>query len=147
MTEVVFPANATRTSAYTKKMFDDFAERTNILANDFPPGALVMRRVNPRESKMSPVWDGPFFIIRRTRGGPYLLRDSLNNQLIEKVPAARLKLISYEGAPSPDTFEVEAILDHKGLSRRSFVFDPVEGLLYRARLVGPLLGHIHKELY
>jgi hypothetical protein len=114
MTEVVFPANETWTSAYTKKMFDDFAERTNILANDFPPGALVMRRVKPLESKMSPVRDGPFFIIRRTRGGPYLLRDSLNNQLIEKVPAAQLKLISYEGAPSPDTFEVEAILDHTG---------------------------------
>jgi transposase InsO family protein len=114
MTEVVFPGNATRTAAYTKRMFDDFAERTNIIANDFPPGALVMRRVNPRESKMSPVWDGPFFVIRRTRGGPYLLRDSLNNQLVEKVPAAHLKLVSYEKAPSPDTYEIEFLVKHKG---------------------------------
>jgi hypothetical protein len=63
---------------------------------------------------MSPLWEGPFFVIRRSRGGPYLLRDSTSEALIEKVPASQLKLISYEGAPSPDTYEVEKVVSHKG---------------------------------
>ncbi len=90
MTSVVLPGMATRTASYAQGLYEDFAERNNIMAQEYPPGSLVMRRVNPRGSKMKPTWEGPFFVVRRSRGGPYLLRDSLSNELAEKVPVSQL---------------------------------------------------------
>ena len=37
-----------------------------------------------------------------------------SSDLANKVPASQLRLISYEGGLSPDSFEVDHIVDHKG---------------------------------
>ena len=79
MSDVVFPGIATRTSTYAQSLYDGFAKRNHILSDDYLPGALVMRKVNVRSSKMAPSWEGPFFVIRRSRGGTYFLRDPLSN--------------------------------------------------------------------
>jgi hypothetical protein len=69
-------------------------------------------------------------VVHRFRGGPYTLRDTTNDLLCHKVPASQLRLVSYEGALSPDSFEVDHIVDHKGdMSERSYLvrwkgFDP-----------------------
>jgi hypothetical protein len=114
MSEIVFPAIAGRTRLYADGVFDDFAKRHKIIKDDYPPGALVMRQIKPRTSKLLPAWEGPYVIIQRSRGGAYLLRDSTNDLLVQKVPASQLRLISYEGALSPDSFEVDHVVAHRG---------------------------------
>ncbi len=53
-------------------------------------------------------------VVQRSQSGAYLLRDSTNDLLSHKVPASLLRLISYEGALSPDSFEVDDFVAHRG---------------------------------
>ena len=53
-------------------------------------------------------------MVQRSRSGTYILRDTTNDLLSNKVPASQLRLVSFEGALSPDSFKVDHILDHKG---------------------------------
>jgi hypothetical protein len=114
MTEIVFPAIETRTSAFAKRMHDDFMKRHQIVKDDFPAGALVMRQQLNRQTKAHPAWEGPYVLVRRTTGGSYILRNTLNEELSHRVPINQLRLISLEGNLSPDSFEVERILEHRG---------------------------------
>jgi hypothetical protein len=114
MSDVVFPAVAARTHSYAEGVYKSFAKKHKIVTEDLPEGALVMRQVKPRGSKMLPGWEGPYVVIRRNRGGAYLLRDSTGEQLVDRIPVSQLRLISYEGSLSPDSFEVERIMDHQG---------------------------------
>jgi hypothetical protein len=114
MTDVVFPAIGDKTQAYAQSVFEGFARRHKIIKDDFPGGALVMRQVKPRQSKMLPSWEGPYMVVRRSRSGGYILKDTLNEELVQKVPASQLRLVSYEGGLSPDSFEVDHIVSHRG---------------------------------
>ena len=114
MSDVVFPAVAARTRSYADEVYKGFAKKHKIITEDLPEGALVMRQVKPRGSKMLPGWEGPYVVRRRNRGGAYLLRDSTGDQLIDRIPVSQLRLISYEGSLSPDSFEVETIVSHRG---------------------------------
>ncbi len=114
MSEIVFPAISGRTRSYAEGVFDDFARRHKMLKEDYPPGALVMRQITPRGSKLLPAWEGPDLVVQRSRSGACLLRDSTNDLLVQKVPASQLRLISYEGALSPDSFEVNHVVSHRG---------------------------------
>jgi hypothetical protein len=66
-----------------------------------------------RSDKVSPRYAGPFEILRRNRGGSYLLRGSDNT--VYHRPACSLKLVARSPLiPLPSNhFEVEAILDHR----------------------------------
>ncbi len=114
MSDVVFPAVAARTRSYAEGVFKSFAKKHKIITEDLTEGALVMRQVKPRGSKMLPGWEGPYVVIRRNRGGAYLLRDSTGAQLLDRVPVSQLRLISFEGSLSPDSFEVDRIVSHRG---------------------------------
>ncbi len=53
-------------------------------------------------------------MVQRYRSGAYLLRDSTNDLLlVQKVPASQLRLISYEGALSPVSFEVDHVVSNR----------------------------------
>ena len=58
MSDVVFPAISGKTTFYAESVFEAFSKRHHILKEDFPPGALVMRKVLPTQSKMLPAWEG-----------------------------------------------------------------------------------------
>jgi hypothetical protein len=114
MHEVVFPTVTGRTRSYADGVFETFAKRHNIIKEDYPPGALVMRQQLPRGSKLLPAWEGPYMVVQRSRGGAYLLRDTTNDLLASEVPASQLRLVFYEGGISPDSFEVDHIVRHIG---------------------------------
>jgi transposase InsO family protein len=114
MSEVIFTAIAGRTRSYVVGIFEDFAKRHKILKEDYPAGALVMRQINPRTYKLLPAWEGPYIVVQRSRSGAYLLREATDDRLVQKVPPSQLRLISYEGALSPDSFEVDHILSNQG---------------------------------
>lgn len=114
MNKVVFPAISSRTEEYSTRVYDEFMKRHKIIKDDFPPGALVMKQVLPRANKATPAWDGPYFVVRRNRGGSYLLRDATGCLLPGTHPISQLRLVSYENNISPDSFEVEKIISHRG---------------------------------
>ncbi len=60
------------------------------------------------------MWDGPYIVVLRTTGGCYILRHTLNEELSHRVPINQLRLVSLEVNFSPDSFEVERILEHRG---------------------------------
>jgi hypothetical protein len=114
MSQAVFPAIAAKTKQYTEKVYKDFITKHRIIREDFPAGALVMKQVIPRPFKAAPAWEGPYIVVRRTRGGAYVLRDATNSELAQLVPVSQLRLVSYEGNLSPDSFEVDHIVTHRG---------------------------------
>ncbi len=73
-----------------------------------------MKQQLPRGSKLLPAWEGPFVVVQRSRSGTYLLRDTTIDLLANRVPASQIRLVSFEGALSPDSFEIDHILGHKG---------------------------------
>jgi hypothetical protein len=113
MNQVVFPALANRTRTYADKVCQDFLKRHKIIKDDFPQGSLVMKQVIPRSSKAEPGWEGPYTVMRRTRGGTYILRDQTGEVSAKGTPVSQLRLISYENNISPDSFEVEKLVGHR----------------------------------
>ena len=124
MSEVVFPAIATRTNEYNKKVFKDFYKRHKMIAEDLPPGSMVMKQVKPFPRSGEPAWEGPFFVLQRNRGGSYVLRDATNALVPRPTPLSQLRLVSYEGALNPDSFEVDHVIGHRDLENgaRQFLF-------------------------
>jgi transposase InsO family protein len=110
----VFPAIAERTKDYNERVFNDFFKKHALLKSDIPPGALVMKQVLPRPRKSEPKWDGPYYVVRRNRGGSYVLRDATGDLLERPSPVSQLRLVSYEAVPNPDNFEIDHIVDHRG---------------------------------
>ena len=45
-------------------------------------------------------------MVRRTQGGAYILRNTLDKELSHRIPVNQLRLVSMEGNLSPDSFEV-----------------------------------------
>jgi hypothetical protein len=70
-----------------------------------------------RQNKFEPVYIGPYTVVRRTRGGTYVLKDATGDPLDRSVPADQMKLISRSRRHIDDErpiYEVEEILDHRG---------------------------------
>ena len=112
MTKTVFPSIHEKTKSNSNKMADMFNKEHKIVADGFPEGSSVMMTVSTRKSKLHPKYEGPFKILRRTKGGSYSLLDQTGALYPKNVSPDKLKIISL-----PDTaqsFEVEKILDHRG---------------------------------
>ncbi len=56
MTEIVFPAIETRTFAFAKRKLEEFMKRHQIVKDNFPVGALVMRQQLNPQTKDHPAW-------------------------------------------------------------------------------------------
>ena len=112
MTTTVFPSIHEKTKSNSNKMADMFNKEHKIVADGFPEGSSVMMTVSTRKSKLHPKYDGPFKILRRTKGGSYSLLDQTGALYPKNVSPDKLKIISLpDAAPS---YEVEEILDHRG---------------------------------
>jgi transposase InsO family protein len=114
--KLVYPAVNGKTAAeQTKaiKAFNSKHKRRIIDEDHFIPGAFVMVRDEIRNDKTSPRYAGPFEIVRRNRGGTYLLKGPGNTQY--KRPPNVLKLVTYnQGTTDWDQHcEVDRIVDHR----------------------------------
>ena len=90
-----------------------FAKQKKIIEKDFPAGSSVMVIDPTRSTSMQPYY-GPFTVLRRSRGGSYLLLDSDNTLLRREVTANQLKLISKDKKDDPLSFVVDKIINHRG---------------------------------
>ena len=111
--DIVFPAVAER-SQDTRDKAKARAGRAFRSDDPFPEGSFVMCLDPTRASKLDPMYHGPFKVLRRNRGGAYVLQDPSGALLPRNQPPSHLKLISRDPIVAGQSYEVEAILDHRG---------------------------------
>ena len=91
--------------------------RRQLLPGSFPDGAIVMLKDTQRANKFEPKYIGPYSIVRRTRNGNYLLRDSTSEILDRHIPPDQLKLISAKPRKcdlEENIYELQDIHNHRG---------------------------------
>jgi hypothetical protein len=110
MTKVVFPAIDIKSKETQRKMVERF--NATILHNDFPDGAKVMTLDPIKGDKLTPAYEGPYTVVRRTVGGTYELRDGTGAFLNRNYAPSQMKLVLEEPSDSP-AYEVETILEHE----------------------------------
>jgi hypothetical protein len=67
-----------------------------------------------RSTSLSPLYDGPYTVVRKTRAGTYVLKDESNELLHREYVPFELKVVTIdESAIEEELYEVEEIRDHK----------------------------------
>jgi transposase InsO family protein len=113
MRNIVFPAIREITDSYNQRMVKKHDKRQKILSTPIPPGTQVMIKNDSGITHETP-FVGPFFVVRKSKGGAYQLRDSLGNLLPRDLPPSKLKIIGTNNLPDGTSYEVEAIVNHRG---------------------------------
>jgi transposase InsO family protein len=111
--DVVFPSvRAFQRSAATKRT--SHHRKTHKLIS-FNVGTYVMTHDETRSDKLSPVFEGPFKVARRNKGGAYLLTDTDGTLLPRSYAPSQLIQVPAPAAPVPhDTvYIVDKILRHR----------------------------------
>ena len=88
-----------------------------ITPRTFPTGSTVMIKDPSRENKFEPKYIGPYTIVRRSRGGAYVLKDATGDILDRHVTADQMKLIARRKRridKDQPIYEVQKILKHRG---------------------------------
>jgi hypothetical protein len=115
---LIYPAISSRVKSGKDQLMKSLNKnRRQLLPSSFPPGSTVMIVDPDRQNKFEPKYIGPYTIVRRSRGGAYVLKDSTGDLLDRKVPADRMKLISRSQRKldiERPAYEVEKIISHRG---------------------------------
>lgn len=114
----VYPAITERVQKKKGRTAEQYIRNKNIISPDtFPPGASVMMYDKTRESKWDAKYEGPFTVIRRNRGGAYVLKDRLGETLKRTVPSDQLKLVIRKGLETgvedDNSLLIKKILSHR----------------------------------
>ncbi|EIE90539.1 hypothetical protein RO3G_15250 [Rhizopus delemar RA 99-880] len=113
MSQVVFPAIQDRTDLYTKRQKEKADSKNR--QSTFPEGSYVMVRDREQYNSLSPVYKGPYRVVRQVQGGAYILRDVDETLMSRNYSPEELKLISQdEIIPKDELYEIEAIINHRG---------------------------------
>ena len=91
MNALVYPAIVQKANETHKKRNDYFKQKNYIITDKFGPGAVVMIKDETRNDKNTPLYEGPFQVIRRNAGGAYVLKNSLGEEFVR--PPNVLKLV------------------------------------------------------
>jgi hypothetical protein len=112
MTNLVFPTLEGKRKKHNEKIRASFNDKHKL--QEFPEGAYVMVLDATRSSKLDPAYEGPFRVLRRTRGGSYELLDADGALMKRRYPPSQLKLIrDPKPRPSHDVYIVEDIVDDR----------------------------------
>jgi hypothetical protein len=112
MAEVVFPAIKERTENMTMKQKENFDKNHKLI--QFPPKSIVMIKNQNKAGKLEPNYEGPYTVLRVTKGGAYVLQDQQGELMPKNYPPSALKLISHDDPiNTEDVYVVEAIVAHR----------------------------------
>jgi hypothetical protein len=89
--DLFYPEVAKKAEATQKQMHDNFAKKHK--AKSIPDGAMVMAVNFTRKYKMEPRYEGPYKVIRRNRGGAYVLMDRDGEVLGRNYAPSQLKMV------------------------------------------------------
>eukprot|EP01135_Chromosphaera_perkinsii_P002187 Nk52_evm22s218 gene=Nk52_evmTU22s218 len=81
--------------------------------DDLLPGSAVLLYDKEASSKLDPKYFGPFSIIRKNRGGAYVLKDLYSNVLERNIPRSMIKPINSGLLRTLERKEIEAVLNVK----------------------------------
>lgn len=113
MSDIVFPAIKERTDAYNQIMKDQFDKKHRLL--NIPVGSFVVVRKKGIQKSLSPIYEGPYEVVRKTARNNYTLRDELGLLLPREYTPSELKLVSQDAVVAKeDIYEFDAIVDHRG---------------------------------
>ncbi|KAJ8651374.1 hypothetical protein O0I10_013106 [Lichtheimia ornata] len=113
MTNIVFPAIKARTDSVIQQQKEQFDNTHNI--TNFTPGDHVMVKIPTRTGKLTPVYEGPYRVLRKNNGGAYELQDETGELLPRNYTPSELKLVDQdELIPADELYEVESIINHRG---------------------------------
>lgn len=74
----------------------------------------LMVKLPHRASKLAPLYEGPFTVVRKTRGGTYVLKDETNKLLHRDYVPSELKVVNIdETGIEGDLYEIDEIRDRK----------------------------------
>ena len=116
---LIYPAMSDRIKSRKLRQSDQFNKTHRLITpQTFPTGATVMIKDPVRQNKFEPTYIGPYTIVRRSRGGAYVLKDATGDLLDRHVTADQMKLIARRKRridKDQPIYEVESILDPRGL--------------------------------
>ena len=115
---VIYPAMSDRIMSLKQRQSAEIDRMHRLISpHSFPSGATVMIKDPVRQNKFEPTYVGPYTIIRRSRGGAYVLKDATGDLLDRHVPADQMKLIARRRRridTDKPVHEVQSIVDHRG---------------------------------
>jgi transposase InsO family protein len=112
MSEIVYPAIYKRSLLVAQKQKDSFDKSHKLI--DIPIGAEVMVKVLQKNNKLDPNYIGTYKVLRKTKGGSYVLQNEKGQIEPRNYPPSLLKLVNIDPIKSNDKFyDVEAIVSHK----------------------------------
>jgi transposase InsO family protein len=115
----MYPEVRRRTEATVAKRTGAYNKRRGVSLEPFPNGSYVMLRIAKRQSKLGQQYRGPFLVLRRTRGGSYVLQDTQGDLFPRNAAPSQLKLVSFETIRNAldageQVLEVDQLLAHRG---------------------------------
>jgi len=94
MKDLVFPAINLASQTRMKKVAEKFNIKHAFTSKDpFPIGSYVMLKNATKGSKFEATFEGPFKVLRRNKGGAYILQDSTGALLPRNAAPSQMKLI------------------------------------------------------
>lgn len=83
-----------------------------------------------RRNKLSPAYEGPYTVVRETKGGSYVLMDEQGLLMPRDFPPSHLKLISQDEIVSLDEirqegqnwYTVQGVVGHRELGRGKYLY-------------------------
>jgi transposase InsO family protein len=115
---LIYPAISDRIKSGKDKLIQTLDKNRRLLSpSSFPTGATVMIIDPVRKDKFEPKYIGPYTIVRRARGGAYVLKDATGDLLDRHVPADKMKLIAKsKRRVDVDTpiYQINKIISHRG---------------------------------
>ena len=123
MTEIVFPELRQAREEGREAKQQAYAKQKKVLEEPFPDGCFVMVIDETRSTKLDPIYEGPYTVMRRNKGGAYWLMD-LDKKLLPRAFAShQMKMIApsavkdidgeHEYAIDEPVYAVEAIIDRR----------------------------------
>jgi hypothetical protein len=93
-----------------KQQFDDHHRFI-----DFPVGSFVVVKKKGIRKSLTPIYEGPYEVVRKTASGNYTLRDEMGLLIPRDFTPSELKLVSQDALVAlEEIYEFDGIVDHRG---------------------------------
>jgi len=115
---IIYPAISDRIVSVKMRQSESSDSNRHVVSpSAIPSGSTVMVKDPVRRNKFEPAYIGPYTVVRRSRGGAYVLKDAAGDLLDRHVPIDQLKLIARRQRridKDRPIYEVDSILDYRG---------------------------------
>jgi hypothetical protein len=119
MIDDVYPAIEQHTRVKRQKM-EEAVNASRKILEEIEPGTEVLAKDVTRTSKWDPHYEGPFTVIRRNKGGAYLLQDADGEKLERKFPVEQLKVLQRTDNMSKEpVYKIKRLTDHRDNSGKT----------------------------